>query len=194
MLSKKVIKLNIIKKISFFVIISLFFIQNSLSDNLIFDDKVRQIKITSKIIDIKKTSQTIDFIDNVVIESGNNSLTSDKMTVFFEEGNNKKSAIKKIDAISNVKIFANDFVATANKGYYNPTQDIFVLQEKVVVNNGMSIASGEHFLYDLKNEKGIFIGQKKEIWQDPKQLKQDDRVKIIINQDLKNLDEQSFKN
>ncbi len=155
-----------------------------MANSLNFDNPERQVKIKSKIIDIKRQSQTIDFLEDVVVESGDNSLTSQKMVVIFDENSDSGSAIKKVNAYDDVKIFANDFIATSNKGYYDPKKDIFVLQENVLVNNGMSVASGEHFLYDLKNEKGIFIGQKNEVEVAKDKLQKDGRVQIIINDDL----------
>jgi len=188
-------KITIVTKINLFIIISSFFALSSWANNsLTFDDGAKQVKIKSKIIDIKRKSQTIYFIDNVSVESGDSSLIADRMKVIYEEdSSNSDSNIKRIDAFDNVKIFANDFVATAKKGHYDPRQDVFILQEEVVVNNGMSIASGEHFLYDLKNEKGIFIGQKNKTNIASDKLQKDGRVQVIINQDLESINNEERK-
>jgi lipopolysaccharide export system protein LptA len=74
----------------------------------------------------------------------------------------KKSSIKRIDAKENVKIFTEDFIASGDVGYYDPSQDIFVLEQNVIVNNGTSIASGSKFVYNLGTKKGNFIGNRDE--------------------------------
>lgn len=165
-----------------FVILMLFFISNSWSqESSLFSQDASDVKIRSEIIDIKRKLQRIEFKKNVIVESGDSSLLADRMYVLYLEGSSKgQGSVQKIIANDNVKIFAQDFTATGKKGHYDPKQDVFVLEEDVIVNNGLSIASGEYFLYDLKNEKGIFIGQKNvEQINDNK----DNRVKVIINSD-----------
>lgn len=176
------------------------FILRSHADELLsFEDQQEEIKIKSKIIDIKRKKQTIEFVNNVIIESGDSSLLADWMSVIYDEDNDNKvkndSKIKKIIAKGNVKIFTNEFTATSQKGHFDPNKDVFVLEDNVIVNNGLSIASGNHFLYDLKNKKGIFIGDKNEsnisgINQNFDKIQQnnensennlDNRVKVIIN-------------
>jgi lipopolysaccharide export system protein LptA len=62
----------------------------------------------------------------------------------------------------NVKIFSEEFVGSGDSGFYDPGQNIFVLEKNVIVNNGTSIASGDKFLYDLTTKKGRFLGKKDE--------------------------------
>jgi lipopolysaccharide transport protein LptA len=131
------------------------------------------IHIKSEIIDIKRNSQNITFQDNVIIESGDDSLLADKMNIIYDVNKN----IDKIKAYGNIKIFTNNFNATAKKGYYDPKKDLFILKENVIVNDGLSIASGDEFMYDLRNQKGIFIGQRNE----SKIKKDHNRVKVIIS-------------
>ena len=122
-------------------------------------------RIRSDIIDIKRKSQVINFINNVTVEKDDSSLLANKMTVLYEEkseANGQKSSIKKIIAKDNVKIFSEDFVASGDSGYYEPSKNIFVLEKNVIVNNGTSIASGNKFIYDLVTKKGKFVGRKDE--------------------------------
>lgn len=109
------------------------------------------------------------------------------MIVIYEENknneiHNKSTKIKKIEAVDKVKIFTEDSTATADTGYYDPNENIFVLQKNVMVNNGTSIASGEKFIYNLTYKKGYFIGKQN---QTNKQKDQDDRVIVIINDSVK---------
>ncbi len=151
-------------------------------------------RIRSDIIDIKRKSQTIDFLRNVVVEKEDSSLVADKMTVFYQEkssspdNHEKKSSITRIDAKGNVKIFSKEFVASGEYGQYDPKQDIFILEKNVIVNNGTSIASGQKFIYDLTTKVGHFVGTKDEANIGGAQGKSgaDKRVVVIIGDDMIN--------
>lgn len=88
------------------------------------------------------------------------------MTVFYVQ--NKKSSqgektqIKRIEASDNVKIFSEEFVGSGDSGFYDPSQNVFVLEKNVIINNGTSIASGGKFVYDITTKKGHFVGKKNE--------------------------------
>jgi lipopolysaccharide transport protein LptA len=130
-------------------------------------------RIRSDIIDIKRKSQIINFIDNVVVEKDDSSLLARKMTLFYDapknqdapnqnEINKKQTSIKRIEAHENVKIFSQEFIASGDFGYFDPKKNIFVLQQNVIVNNGTSIASGAKFIYNLTTKQGNFVGAKDE--------------------------------
>lgn len=72
----------------------------------------------------------------------------------------KASSVEKIIAESHVKVFMQDSTATADTGYYDPKDETFVLEKNVVVNDGTSIANGDKFIYNLKTQKGHFVGKK----------------------------------
>jgi lipopolysaccharide transport protein LptA len=158
-------------------------------------------RIRSDIIDIKRKSQTMDFFGNVVIERGSDSMLSEAMTVFYDEKKKStlkpdenassmdKSSINKIDAKGNVKIFSEEFIATGSSGYYDPKQEIFVLEKNVIVNNGVSIGSGEKFIYNLRSKKGNFVGKK-----DEASIAEDRRVVVIIGDDVKESRQKKSKN
>lgn len=156
-------------------------------------------RIRSDIIDIKRKSQTVDFIHNVVVEKDDSSLLAEKMTVLYDEksekkldeAGNKKSAIKRIDATENVKIFSEEFIANGDSGYYDPAENIFVLEKNVVVNNGTSIASGDKFVYNLKSKKGNFVGKKNEA--SVKGDGEDKRVVVVIGDDVRDQAKKSKK-
>lgn len=117
-------------------------------------------RIRSDVIDIKRKSQNVDFIGNVVVEKGDSSLLAQKMKVIYKEKNGKNDGeIKKIEAFDDVKIFSEDFIASGEYGFYDPANSFFTLERKVIVNNGTSIASGDKFVYNIKTKKGNFIGK-----------------------------------
>ncbi len=148
--------------------------------------KSDQTRITSNIIDIKKKTQIVEFIDNVVVKNGPDMMTSKKMTIYYLDDkkpvdkNEKNSAIDKIVANGEVKVFSADFVATSDSGYYNPNKAIFVMQDNVVVNNGNSIGTGDKFIYDLNTRKGNFVSEKLKN-NNNESDKKNKRVKIILD-------------
>lgn len=148
-------------------------------------------KIRSDIIDIKRKSQAVNFIGNVVIEKEDSSFLSQKMTILYDENkeNNaktstekaaKQSSIKKVYTDEKVKIFSDEFVATGDSGYYDPKEDIFVLEKNVVVNNGTSLAKGDKFIHHISTKKSNFVGEKED-----KAIDVDKRVVVIIGDDAK---------
>ena len=159
-----------------------------------------QTKIRSDIIDIKRKSQTVSFVNNVAVEKDDSSLLAQKMVLFYseekktkdknskfeeiksEKKENPKVSIKRIEARENVKIFSEEFVASGDFGYFDPQKNIFVLQQNVIVNNGTSIASGGKFIYNLTTKKGNFVGNK-----DKTTIEKNDgdkRVVVVIGGDL----------
>ena len=161
--------------------------------------KEAKTKIRSDIIDIKRKSQSVNFVGNVVIEKADSSFLSQKMTILYNEKENKKdsdqnlkkssdsvkskpskkSSIKKIYTNEKVKIFSDEFVASGDSGYYEPANDIFVLEKNVIVNNGVSIAKGDKFIHHISTKRSNFVGQKQEA------ADKDKRVVIIIGDDAK---------
>lgn len=147
-----------------------------------------QIKIKADIFDIKQNNQKIDLINNVIVEKDDISLLSDKMVIIYHDNEktnlDKGSKIKEIKALSNVKMFNNEFVASSETGIYDPKKNVFILQKNVIVNSGTSIASGEQFTYDLNSKKGYFSGNKKTATNSLSPAKTDDRVTVIIGSDI----------
>lgn len=140
-------------------------------------------RIRSDIIDIKRKSETVDFINNVVVEKDDSSLLAQKMTVLYnEKKEGEKASIKRINARENVRVFSEEFIASGDFGYYDPKADIFVLEKNVIVNNGTSIASGNKFVYNLVTKKGNFIGAKDET--SIRGNGGDKRVVVVIGNDL----------
>lgn len=162
-------------------------ISNSFANNNSKKNK-SQIKIKADIFDIKQNNQKIDLINNVIVEKDDISLLSDKMEIIYHDTEkkdlDKSSKIKEIKALSNVKMFNNEFVASSETGIYDPKKNVFILQKNVIVNSGTSIASGEQFTYDLTSKKGYFSGNKKTATNSLNPVKTDDRVTVIIGSDI----------
>lgn len=108
-------------------------------------------------------------------------MTAQKVVLFYEKNKFGKNEIKNIKAQQDVKIFASNFVATSEEGYYNPNESIFILEKDVIVNNGNSIGVGNKFIYSLKTKQGEFItkGSTNPL------TKNDNRVSITIDNEKK---------
>ncbi len=117
-------------------------------------------KISANFIEINRKIGNIILIGNVVIDDGESSLLSEKMTIIFEKktAKNKNGKIKKIFSDKKIKIFNQETTAIGDSGYYDPVNSIFVLENNVNVNNGISVASGKKFIYNLITKKGDLIG------------------------------------
>ena len=129
-------------------------------------------KIKSNFINLKRSQEIAYFYGNVIVEREDLSILADKMAVYYGKSNkdqksnkllNKKSqksqAIKKIIVQNNVKIFNEEFVATGEYGVYDPEQNNFILKNNVIFNQGVSVAKGEKFIYNLATKKGNLVGK-----------------------------------
>ena len=139
-------------------------------------------KIKSNFIDIKRGEETINLDGNVIVERGDISILADNMVVYYYENQDGQgSEIKKIEAKENVKIFNSEFVATGKRGFYNQNQNNLTLEDDVVFNNGMSVARGQKFIYDLKSKKGHLVGTKNFPKTNLSDKNADSRVIVIID-------------
>ncbi len=149
-----------------------------------------ETRISANFIEINKKVENIILTGNVVIEDSESSLLSEKMTIIFEKktAENKNAKIKKIFSDKKIKIFNKETTATGDSGYYDPINSIFVLENNVIVNNGISVANGEKFVYNLITKKGDLIGGNS-LKPNNNSLKpkktNNDRVTVIIGETIK---------
>jgi lipopolysaccharide transport protein LptA len=141
-------------------------------------------KITANFIDIKRKSEMVNLIGNVIVEKEDLSIKADNMVVYYYENkgdqDDQGGKIKRIEAANNVKIFNGDITATGKYGFYNPDQNNLILEKNVIFNNGTSVAKGQKFIYDLKTKKGNLVG-KKDVPTINKTSNSDGRVVVIID-------------
>lgn len=145
----------------------------------------QNINITADYFHLRKKEANLDFIGNVTIAREEVVMKSSKMLAVFskesvdetvssqqkknsEKQNNErrgsktnKNTPKLLKIISNVpiKIFTNDSVISADRGYYNHLEKQFILERNVLLNNGTSVVSGNKFTYDLATKKGRLLSQ-----------------------------------
>ncbi len=119
----------------------------------------------------------------------------------------KNSSLKRIEAQGRVKIFDQDMVGMGDEGIYDPISETMTLEKNVTINGGTSGGKGEKFVYNLKTKKGNFIGKRTETVAgnaknnskqvtstnskaestNPVQEKIDNRVVLVIGDDIKDV-------
>ena len=93
-----------------------------------------------------------------MVKNGPDIMTAKKVILFYQKlPGSTKNEIETINAYKDVKIFTANYVATAELGYYNPKESLFILEKDVIVNNGDSIGVGNKFIYNLITKQGEFI-------------------------------------
>lgn len=135
-----------------------------------------------------------------MVEKDDSSLLAKKMILYYEESSQKGSKakkeeniqVKRIDAFGDVKIFSDEFVGSGDNGHYEPKENIFVLEDNVIINNGASIASGDKFIFNTITNKGRFVGRKDET--SITGNGGDKRVIVIIGDDFKDSKKKVRKN
>ena len=149
-------------------------------------------KISANFIEINRRIGNIILTGNVVIDDGESSLLSEKMTIIFEKktAENKNGKIKKIFSDKKIKIFNQETTAVGDSGYYDPVNSIFVLENNVNVNNGISVASGKKFIYNLITKKrdltgGDTLKSNNNIPSSKPNKTNNERVTIIIGETIK---------
>lgn len=174
-------------KITFLFFMRLFIaliIVTFISDNLYAKTITKKLKtptkIRSDIIYIKQNSLKIDFIDNVIIEKGDDLILAKKVTLYYNKQNNSYD-IKEIKAFENIKFFNNEYNGSSDLAIFNPDKNILILEKNVIINNGTSVLKGDKFIYNLTTKKGNFEGQD---IVNKKNISNDNRIIMIIGDDL----------
>ena len=126
--------------------------------------------VAEKVI-LERNKQEITFIKKVVAKQDKFTLYADKMIVNYIENKNKKTEIKNIKAINNVKFTTDEIIATGDNGYYNLDNNTIILKNNVkIIENGITLLANE-FKYFTLTGKTEIEGKKDS----------DDRVTIILD-------------
>ena len=179
------------------LILTVLFTLFIMSGNLVASDqKAKKINepvtvARAKIINVEKDSGIIELLKDVVVERADTSFLANKMLVYYDENESRQSALQKIMAYDNVKVFNQEFVVTGNRGSYDPDSGNFTVTDNVVFNSGTSVASGHSFVYSIKTGKGYL---EKEQENDEKNTKDRRVILIIDNEDLERQKPQNQSN
>jgi lipopolysaccharide transport protein LptA len=125
--------------------------------NTYASDKSLEIYIKSDNIKIIQQESRIYFTNNVVITREDVVILSNVMMADY--GVNKNN-IKSIRLRDGVRISNQEFTASGNRGFFDVKNEIFILSNNVVFDNGSSVASGEKFTYNFRTKKSSLINSK----------------------------------
>ena len=123
-------------------------------------DKNIPTRIRSDIIDIKRKSQTIDFIGNVVVEKGDDSMLSQKMTVFYDQPKKDKKPAESVEAGESQGTVKSEEVKSEENTALPKGSSIKRIdaKENVKIFSQEFIATGDSGYYDPK--ESVFILEK----------------------------------
>jgi lipopolysaccharide export system protein LptA len=103
------------------------------------------------ILDYKK--KIANFFENVVVQTGDGVLKSDKLTVFFDATGN---AIDRMIAVGHVFIDEKDHQAESDRAEYYSRESRLVLTGEPVIKKGSNYYSAEIITIDTRTNKVYF--------------------------------------
>lgn len=117
------------------------------------------IVITSDTLTADNKNNTAIFEGSVVATSQDIKIFSDKMTVFYSDGNSK---ISKIHAVGNIKVQKEGMAIFSEEAEYIYTDDeekiVFTGNPKVIENDNS--ITGTRIIYFLKDDRAVIEGSK----------------------------------
>ena len=115
------------------------------------------IVITSQTLTADNKNNTAVFEGTVVAKTGDIIMYSDKMTVFYDEKENK---VKKIHAIGNVRVNSEGRALFSEEAVYfdNEEKIIFTGNPKAV--EGKNLITGKQIIFFLKDNRAVVEGSR----------------------------------
>ena len=141
----------------------LFFIVNSLLiclaastlaadlDSTVKEEK-KPIIITSETLTADNKNNTAVFEGSVVAETSDITMSSDKMTVYYD---NSESKVSKIHAIGNVKVLNNTRVLFSKEAVYLDNEEKIIFSGNPKAVEGDNVITGEKIIFFIKDERAV---------------------------------------
>ncbi len=136
------------------------------------------IQIESDALEIREQEKKAFFTGNVKVVQGTTTLQAGSMTVFYRgEGSTVTQGnadIEKIDVMDKVFLQSETQQATADKGYFDMSKQVFVLEgEKVVLSEGQNVFVGCKLTVQMESGQAKLdsCGRRVQIQLDPKSQK-----------------------
>jgi len=147
-----------LRQLIIFNILLLFFATSSTGSTLIKDKTDRKpITITANTLTADNKNHTATFEGSVVAKTGDISMYSDRMIVYYDDSNKK---IHKIVALGNVRVVKENRALFSDKAVYldKDQKIIFSGNPRVVENN--NVISGEEIIFYLKDDRAVVEGSR----------------------------------
>lgn len=129
----------------------------------------KDVDISADELEANLRKDIVIFVGNVVVRQEDLTLTSDRVTVFYQDKVNEGSSITRIDASGSVKLTTQTETIHSTWGIYDFAEKIVTLGGKVVLKRSDGEIEGKRLLYNLEtglitiegnpNNRGRVTGQ-----------------------------------
>lgn len=109
----------------------------------------KEVDISADELEANLRKDIVIFVGNVVVSQKGLTLNSDRITVFYQNGEKKKSSIDRIDASGSVKLTTLTETINATWGIYDFTDKIITLGGKVILKRSDGEIVGKRLVYNL---------------------------------------------
>jgi lipopolysaccharide export system protein LptA len=120
------------------------------------DSKVKEEKkpiiITSETLTADNKNNTAVFEGSVVAETSDITMSSDKMTVYYD---NSEGKVSKIHAIGNVKVLNNTRVLFSKEAVYIDDEEKIIFSGNPKAVEGDNVITGEKIIFFIKDERAV---------------------------------------
>jgi lipopolysaccharide export system protein LptA len=127
----------------------------------------KTIVITSKTLTADNRNNTAVFEGSVVAKTGDITMHSDKMSVFYD---NSENSIDTIHATGNVKVHKNERALFSDKAVYFDADEKIVFTGNPKAIEGNNIISGTKIIFYFKDDRAV-VENSKIVLQNKEELK-----------------------
>jgi lipopolysaccharide export system protein LptA len=145
-----------------FIIVNLLFviclIHSPVSgSSLLKEEDKKPIVITSETLTADNKNQTATFEGSVVATTGEISIQSDKMVVYYDNSENK---VSKIHALGNVKVNKEEQAIFSDEAMYLDNEQKIVFSGNPKAVEGENLITGKQIIFFLKEDRAVIEGSK----------------------------------
>jgi len=115
-------------------------------------DRDQPIEIVSQHLEMSELQRQSIFTGEVVAKQGEMTLTTDKLTVVFEQD---QDVVDHLVALGNVKVVYLDRTAIAEKGVFYQLEEKLILTGNAKVTQGENTISGDEIILFLKENRSL---------------------------------------
>ena len=121
------------------------------------------IVITSDRMEADKLGERVLFIGNVTLKKEDITLTSDAVTVFYDD---RSKGVNEIEALGNVVVRRDDRVALANRAMYFSREEKIVLTGDARIIENKNQLGGDRITFFVRDDRSIVDGGRVLFYQD----------------------------
>lgn len=130
---------------------------SALAAGLVEKTEKQPVVITSKTLTAHNKTNTAVFEGSVVAKTDGITMSSDRMTVFYD---NSESKIKKIHATGNVKVHDKERAIFAKEAVYLDKEEKIIFTGNPKAVEGENVITGTQITFFLKEERAVVEGSR----------------------------------